>query len=417
MHLPVLTAALAFTLTVPAFALDWPQWRGPARDAHQTETGLLQQWPAGGPKRLWMFEKAGMGYSGFAVAGGKLFTMGVRDGQEVLYALDAATGKELWATPMGALYEKGGEKPDYNVNWGEGPRSTPTVDGDRVYALGAWGNLVCASTKDGKKLWSRTMQDLGGSTFGWGYSESPTVDGAKVVCTPGGPQGTIAALDKMTGKTIWQSKELTDQAQYASLVPATIHGVPQYVQRTMQALVGVAAKDGKVVWRSPWEGRTAMIPTPIVKGNFVFGTGGYGIGCKMVEVKADGTASEVYRHGNMENHHGGVILIGDYIYGHSKQGWTCLDFKTGEPKWVENQKLKKGAIAYAGGRLYLLDEKTGQVVLIEPSPEAWKEHGRFTLEPQSKVRNPKGAIWTHPVIANGRLYLRDQDLIYCYAVK
>jgi outer membrane protein assembly factor BamB len=318
---------------------------------------------------------------------------------------------------MGTLYEKGGEKPDYSIGWGEGPRSTPTIDADRVYALGAWGNLVCASTKDGKKLWSRSMQELGGKTFGWGYSESPTVDGPKVLCTPGGPEGAIAALDKMTGQTLWQSKELTDQAQYASLVPATIHGVPQYVQRTMQALVGVAAEGGKLLWRAPWEGRTAMIPTPIVKGNFVFGTGGYGIGCKMVEVKADGTANEVYRNGAMENHHGGVILIGDHIYGHSKDGWTCLDFKTGEPKWVEKQKLGKGAIAYAGGRLYLLGEKTGDVVLIEPSPAGWSEKGRFTLSPQSQVRNPKGAIWTHPVISNGRLYLRDQDLIYCYAVK
>ncbi len=415
MQLPSLALALTLTVAAPALALDWPQWRGPKRDGHQTETGLLKEWPAGGPKRVWMFEKAGLGYSGFSVVGGKLFTMGVRDGQEVLFALDTATGKELWAAPMGALYDE--DKPSYNVNWGEGPRSTPTVDGDCVYALGAWGNLVCASTKDGNKLWAKTMQELGGKTFGWGYSESPLVDGPKVLCTPGGSQGAVAALDKMTGAVLWQSKDLTDQAQYSSLVPATIHGVPQYVQRTMQALVGVSAKDGKVVWRSPWEGRTAMIPTPVVKDNFVFGTGGYGIGCKMVEIKADGTAIEFYRNGNMENHHGGVILIGDHLYGHSKQGWTCLDFKTGEPKWTEKQKLEKGATAYAGGMLYLLGEKTGQVVLLDPSPAGWSEKGRFTIEPQSSVRNPKGAIWTHPVIANGQLFLRDQDHIYCYAVK
>ena len=401
-----LTVTLAFTFT--ASALDWPQWRGPKRDGHQTETGLLKQWPAEGPKRVWMFENAGLGYAGFSVAGGKLFTLGARDGKEQLLAFDAATGKELWASPISDVLSNG---------WGDGPRGTPTIDGDRVYALSGPGTLLCAQVADGKTLWTVDFKAHGGKTPSWGFTESPLVDGAQVVVTPGGPNGAVAAYDKMTGKPLWQSKNFTDNAQYSSLVPATINKIPQYVQLTMESIVGINSTDGSVVWRADWPGRTAVIPTPIVRDNFVFVTTGYGVGCKLVQVAPDNTASEVYRNGNMENHHGGVILVGDYLYGHSKQGWTCLDFKTGEPKWVEKQKLEKGAAAFADGMLYLLGEKTGQVVLLEASPSGWNEKGRFTIEPQTTIRAAKGAIWTHPVIANGRLYLRDQDHLYCYAVK
>jgi outer membrane protein assembly factor BamB len=408
MQLRPFALALTFTLAIPAFALDWPQWRGPKRDAHQLETGLLQEWPEGGPKRLWMYQNAGKGYAGFSVVGGKLFTLGTRDDQEILLALDAATGKELWATPISAVLPN---------KWGDGPRSTPTVDGDRVYALSGPGTLICAQVADGKSVWTQSMRDLGGKTPGWGYTESPLVDGGQVVVTPGGPNGTVAAFDKKTGKLLWQSKALTDNAQYASLVPATINKVPQYVQITMESVAGIHSKDGNVVWRSDWPGKTAVIPTPIVRDNFVFVTAGYGVGCKLIEIQPDNGAAEVYRNTNMENHHGGVILIGDHLYGHSKQGWTCLDFKTGEPKWVEKQKLEKGAIAYAGGRLYLLGEKTGQVVLLEPSPAGWNEKGRFRIDPQTTIRSSSGAIWTHPVVADGRLYLRDQDHLYSYAVK
>jgi outer membrane protein assembly factor BamB len=400
--------------TTPAGSgnFDWPTFRGAARDDISKETGLLKSWPPGGPKKLWSFDKAGMGYSGFAVAAGQLYTLGTRDDQETLLCLDAASGKELWATGFGP-----DKKSEYNVGWGEGPRSSPTVDGDRVYALGATGELVCLSSKDGKLLWKMNMRELGGKSFGWGYSESPLIDGAKVVCTPGGPQGAVAALDKMTGAVLWQSKGFTDTAQYSSLVPATIHGIPQYVQLTMQSIAGIAAADGKLVWRADWPGRTAVIPTPIVRDNQVFATSGYGVGCKAITVAADGTTTEVYRNNDLENHHGGVVLVGDHLYGHSKSGWTCLDWKTGEVKWRENGKLKKGAIHAADGMLYLLDEKSGECVLLEPNPTAWTENGRFKLDPQSPNRNPKGGIWTHPVVSNGRLYLRDQNLIHAYAVK
>lgn len=413
--LPILGALCAVTVHADNAAFDWPQFRGPNRDDVSKETGLLKQWPAGGPKKLWTFDKAGLGYSGFSVAAGHLYTLGLRDGVQTLICLDTATGKEIWAAPFGPETEK------YATKWGEGPRSSPTVDGDKVYALGAAGDLVCAATSDGKIAWQKKMADFGGKTHNWGYAESPLVDGPKLVCTPGGPQGTVVALDKKTGAVLWQSKELTDPAEYASLVPAAINGTPQYVLLTQQSLAGIAAKDGKVVWRAVWPGATAVIPTPIVRGNQVFATSGYKVGCKAVTVGSDGTTNEVFRNDDLENHHGGVVLVGDYLYGHSVSksslGWTCMDWKTGTVKWQEKSKLGKGCITSADGMLYLLDEKTGDCVLIEANPNAWTEKGRFKLEPLSANRSPQGGIWPHPVVSNGHLYLRDQEFISCYAVK
>jgi outer membrane protein assembly factor BamB len=402
-------AALLVTLSLPALAGDWPQWRGPNRDESSTETGLLKQWPASGPKRVWLFENAGQGYSGFAVAAGKLFTLGTRDGKEVLLALDANGGKELWAAPLGDILGNG---------WGDGPRSSPTVDSDRVYALSGKGNLVCVQAATGKVLWTKSMQEVGGKTPGWGYAESPLVDGKLVLATPGGDKGTMAAFDKMTGAPVWQSAEITEGAQYSSIIPATINGKKQYVQLVMQTLFGVDAATGKLIWRSPWSaGRTAVIPTPIVKGDEVFISSGYGAGCKKVKVNGS-EATDVFMNKDLENHHGGVILAGDYLYGHSnKGGWTCMSFADGSVKWVEKSALGKGAIGHADRMFYCLEEKTGNVALIEASPAGWNEKGRFKLDPQSTIRSPKGAIWTHPVIANGRLYLRDQNYIYCYDVK
>lgn len=404
MKLPVALFALTLSTT---FAADWPQWRGPNRDDNSTETGLLKQWPAEGPRRAWLFDKAGMGYAGFSIAKGKLFTLGTRDGKEILLALDANTGQELWATPVGDILTNG---------WGDGPRSTPTVDGDRVYAMSGQGNLVCASVADGKLVWTKSMKELGGKTPGWGFTESPLVDGKLVLCTPGGDQGTMAALDKMTGNVVWQCADITEGAQYSSIVPATIGGKKQYVQLVMQTLFGVDAATGKLIWSSPWSGKTAVIPTPIVKGDEVFISSGYGVGSKKVKVEGSG-ATDVFLTKDLQNHHGGVILVKDHVFGHSdRSGWTCLAFSDGSVKWADN-KLGKGAIAYADGMFYCLEEKSGAVVLIEASTDGFKESGRFKLDPQAANRNPKGRIWVHPVIANGKLYLRDQEFIYCYDVK
>lgn len=389
-------------------AADWPRWRGTDHTDHCKETGLLKQWPADGPKRLWTSKDVGLGYSSYAVAGGTLYTMGLVGDDEQVIALDTNGGRKLWAVTIGGRYQNG---------WGDGPRATPTVDGDRVYAMGGNGDLACLDAKSGRKLWSASMSGLGGKRPSWGYCESVLVDGDQVVCTPGGNKGAMAAFDKASGKLLWQSKEWKDDAQYASIVPTEIHGVRQYVQLTQKTVVGVAAKDGRLLWSSDWQGRTAVIPTPIVKGNEVYIASGYGVGCKKVRVNKDWSVDDVWVNKVMKNHHGGVILLDGHLYGYSDgPGWVCQSWDTGEEVWSERSGLRKGAIYYADGRFILLEEQTGNVALIEASAKGWKEISRFKLEPQTEQRNPKGKIWTHVVISGGRMYLRDQELLHCYYV-
>ncbi len=400
-------AVLATSGYRAAATTDWPQWRGSDRTGVSKETGLLTTWAASGPKRVWLYEKAGSGYSAPAIVAGKFYTVGTRANQEVLLVLDANTGKELWTANLGAILDN---------DWGDGPRGSPTVDGDRVFALSGTGNLVCVSAADGKVLWQTTMTSLGGRKPNWGYTESVLVDGELVLCTPGGAKGTVAALDKKTGQVRWQSKEFTDAAHYSSIVPARINDTAQYVQRTEKTIAGLAAADGKLLWETSFPGRTAVIPTPLVRGNEIYVTAGYGAGCKMVRIEADNKVTTVYENKVMKNHHGGVVLVGEHIYGHADHAWVSQNFKTGAEAW-NHRGLGKGAVGSADGMLYCLEETSGTVALVEASPQAWKEHGRFKLDPQSKIRSARGKIWTHPVISNGKLYLRDQDLIYCFDVK
>ncbi|MDH3717132.1 MAG: PQQ-like beta-propeller repeat protein [Planctomycetota bacterium] len=387
---------------------NWPQFRGPDRTDVSAEQGLLKEWPDGGPPRVWLYQDAGLGYSGPAIVDDRLFIMGARDGTEHLMALDVAAGKLLWSIELGEEFEN---------RWGNGPRGTPTVDGELVYALSARGNLVCARVTDGSQRWKTTMQALGGSTPNWGYCESVLIDGDRLVCTPGGEEGTLAALNKYTGEVLWQSKDFTDGAQYVSIIAANHNGVRQYIQLTKQTLVGVHADNGDVLWRSPWPGQTAVVPTPIFHDGSVYVTSGYGVGCQRVTLGPGHEVHQVYANKNMKNHHGGVVLVGDHLYGYSDGvGWLCQDFASGEKVWNEKRALGKGAVTCVDGRLYCLDESDGAVVLAEASPAGWTEHGRFVLEPQTKLRKPAGRIWTHPVVVGGRLYLRDQELLFCFDV-
>ncbi len=387
-------------------ALDWPQWQGPDRDNVSKEAGLLKEWPKGGPKRVWLYDNTGLGYGGPAILKGTLYISGARGGTEYLMAMDAGQGKELWAAEIG---------PILNNDYGNGPRGTPAADGERVYTLGGQGILICADAKDGKVLWKKTMSELGGRRPGWGYTESVYADDKNVYCTPGGSQGALAALDKSSGKVVWQSKEFTADAQYSSIVPANVNGTQELIQRTMNDLVGIDPKDGKVIWKSAFpEGRTAVIPTPVYHDGYVYITAGYGAGCKLVKIVGD-KAEDVYANKVMKNHHGGVVLVNGKIYGHADPGWVCQDFLTGKEIWSD-RKFGKGAVTAADGMLYCLEERSGTVALVEASPEGWHEHSRFTLEPLSKQRSPQGHIWTHPVIANGRLYLRDQEYLFCFDI-
>lgn len=400
---------LSLLALTPSFAADWPTFRGADRTDISTETGLLKTWPADGPKRVWLNEDAGLGYAGFAVVEGTLYTMGARDAVEYVIAIDATTGKEKWSAESGALLTNG---------WGDGPRATPTVDGGKVYALSGKGILVCLDATDGKELWRVSMtEDLGGKVPGWGYCESPLVSGENVIVTPGGAQGTLAAFNKVTGMKAWQSEKWTDGAQYSSAIAADHNATKQIIQLTMQSVAGVNAANGDLLWRTDFPGKTAVIPTPIFSEGQVFVTAGYGVGCKSFKVGPGNAIEELYASTDMENHHGGVILYQGHLYGHSgKHGWTCMDFKTGAVKWQEKKALGKGAIHCADGMFYCLEEKTGTVALIEASPEAWKERARFTLSPQTAQRNPKGMIWTHPVVSGGKLFLRDQELLFCFDV-
>ncbi len=398
-------------LPISLLADDWPQWQGPHRDGLSAETDLLQDWPAGGPPLLWKIDKLGGGYSAPAIAGGRIYGMSYRGGDEVVWALEEATGKPAWSSRIAAA--------DRAIGYAEGSRSTPTVEADRLYVLGAGGTVACLEKTTGKVLWQKNLiKDFGGRMMSdWGYSESPLVDGDRLVCTPGGPHGTVLALQKQTGNKLWQSEGLKDNASYASLIKVETGGIPQYVVLTDASVAGIAATDGKVLWRASRPGRTAVITTPIFHDNCVFVTSDYTVGCNLFRItSASGgfRAEEVYANKAMENHHGGVLLIGDYLYGHSENGgWVCLEFKTGKVMWKERSKFKKGAIGYADGRCYLRAEGSrGTVALMEPTPKGYIEKGRFD-QPDRSDKNS----WPHPVIANGRLYLRDQDILLCYDVK
>ena len=385
---------------------DWPQWRGPQRDAVSKETGLLKKWPENGPPLAWRVTGLGVGYSSVSIAGDRIYTMGDIGGSGQVIALALDGGKKLWTAKVG---RPGG---DY-----EGTRSTPTVDGDRVYALGQWGDLVCLDAASGKEHWRKNLEkDFGGRMMsGWGYSESVLVDGDKVVCTPGGPKGTILALNKNTGKEVWRTKDFTDSAAYSSIVPAEIAGRRQYVQLTDANVVGVAPEDGKVLWKAARRGRTAVIPTPIVHDDHVFVTSGYNVGCNLFKITKQGdkfSAQQVYANNDMENHHGGVVLVGEHVYGTGDNMLVCLDFKTGKEAW-KDRSVGKGSITAADGMLYVRSEGgEGTVALVEATPEEYREVSRFD-QPDRSDKN----AWAHPVIAGGKLYLRDQDVLFCYDVK
>ncbi len=401
-----------FSGATVAVAEDWPQWRGIERDGTSAETDLLEKWPDEGPKLVWLYKKAGPGYSGPAVVGNRVYLLIARKKKTQLVAINAETGEDVWTAEMGEIYRN---------NWGDGPRGTPTVDGDRIYALGGEGELVCARTQDGDVMWRVSMvDDLGGKIPVWGYSESVLVDGDHVICTPGGSQGAIVALDKLTGKIVWQTEDLTATAHYSSLLHAKFSPHPHYVQLLEDSVVGIAPQDGQVLWSQPWEGRVAVIPTPVVVENSVYVTSGYGAGCKLLKLAQNGNeiaATEAYNSKVMKNHHGGVVLVDGHIYGYSDNaGWMCHELESGKEIWTEREKLAKGSITYADGHLYCLSEETGELALIAASPDGWKESSRFKIDPQTTHRKPYGRIWTHPVISNGRLYLRDQELFFCFDI-
>ena len=390
------------------FAGDWPQWRGSDQTGLSQESGLLSAWPEGGPKLAWKATGLGEGYSSVAIVGPMIYTCGDIDGSSYLHAIEIGAAKPKWTKLIGKAGAPG---------WGgfKGPRSTPTVAHGKVYVLGQYGELVCYNAEDGALVWKKHMRDdLGGKSPAWGFSESLLVDGDWVLCTPGGKQGTLAALDRATGAVVWRSTQCEDPAHYASIVKAEILGVSQYVQLTPDSVIGVAS-DGALLWRAARKGKTAVIPTPIVEGNRVYVASGYGVGSNMFEItKENGTfqATEKYATKTMTNQHGGVVLVGQYLYGYcDSKGWTCQSLTSGEPVWTQKKEVGKGALAVADGMLYLRSEKKGTVALIKATPDGYQESGRF-IQPDFG----KPQTWAHPVISDKKLYLRDQDILLCYDV-
>jgi len=421
-RLKVLTTLLASTiLTATSHADDWPQWQGPHRDAISQEHGLLKEWPKDGPALAWETKGLGGGDSAPSVAAGQIFGMGNRGEDEVVWALSEKDGKELWATRLGPAFK---QRPSQGK---EGPACTPTVDGDRVYVEGLGGALACLEAKGGKILWQISLTgDLGGRPPMWSYRESPLVEGEKLICTPGGEGATMVALDKLSGKTIWKSQSAAAAgAAYSSPIAITFEGQRQYVQFAAKALLGVAAANGKVLWTyaRPSNGMGISCSTPVYHDGELFASSAYGAGGGLVRLvkDADGgiKAEEVYATKKMQNHHGCMVLLDGALYGANggnEGGFlACLDFQTGKVLWDGREdaqkRAPKGSIAFADGRLYYRTEK-GTVLLIEPSPKEYLERGRF--EQPERTKQP---AWAHPVIANGKLYVRDQETLFCYDVK
>lgn len=398
---------LFVAVSINALAGDWPQWRGPNRDAKSEETNLLEEWPEGGPPLAWKVNGVGGGFSTVSISKGTIYTLGdFKDDGCYAIALKESDGSEIWKTKIGNTSNHGGYP---------GPRCTPTIDGGQVFVLSADGDVACLDAKSGEKKWSVNFKtDFNGKIMsGWGYSESLLVDGNQVVCTPGGSDGTLLALDRNSGKELWRTKEWTDNAAYSSVIISTIEGTRQYIQLTDRSVGGVDPETGRLLWRADRPGKVAVIPTPVVSDNIVFVTSGYNVGCNGFRVTKDGSiwnAEQIYAEQKYANHHGGVVLLDGYVYGANGGTFRCLNVKTGEIVF-EGRSVGKGATLYANGHLILRSEK-GPVALIEATPDGLNEVSRFD-QPERSNRD----AWPHPVIANGKLYLRDQDLLLCYDVK
>jgi len=420
-----------------AAADDWPQWRGPNRDGISKETGLLAEWPEKGPPLAWKKKGLGGGDSTPSIAAGRIYGMSNRGDDEVVWALAEKDGSEIWATRVGPAYEQRRDQSS------EGPGSTPTVDGERLYVVGMSGNVACLRVEDGKVVWQRSMtEDFGGIVPPWSYRESPLVDGDRVICTPGGSEATIVALDKATGETIWTCRtsgaaEGDDQegaqirrrpgAGYSSPIAIDFEGRRQYVQFTADALVGVAAKDGHLLWsyEKPSNEHGINCSTPLFHDGLVFAASAYGNGGGAVTLSVDSErvgeesaagairAEEAYFTRRMQNHHGGMIVLDGCLYGanggNSGGFLACLDFRTGEQHW-RDRDAPKGSLTFADGRLYLRAED-GELILVEPSADRFLERGRF--EQPDRSSSP---AWAYPVVANGKLYVRDHDVLLCYDV-
>lgn len=393
-----------------AVAQGWTQFRGPGRNNISGETGLLKDWNQSPPKLLWTARGLGQGYSSVSLSGNLVYTMGTQGNEEAVIAIDVNTGQIVWTQPNGEMFQN---------DQGNGPRSTPTIEGDKVYALGANGNLICLSAKEGSVDWTKNiLQEFGASNIVWGISESPLIDGEKVICTPGGAGATMVALNKQTGEPIWKSAVPGNpKAGYASAIKISVGGIQQYVNFTHEGIMGVDARTGTPLWgNNRASNKTANCSAPVFFAgeNAVFYASGYGTGGALLRLSPAQNrvnAQVAFFTPDMKNHHGGMVEVDGFLYGSSDPGvLACINLRDGKTVW-QNRSVGKGALTCADGHIYLRSEN-GPIALVELNPREYVEKGQFN-QPD---RSGKSA-WPHPVVADGKLFLRDQDLLLCYDVK
>lgn len=410
--------ALLLPIGLLAVAADWPQWLGPTRDSVSKETGLLDRWPKEGPQLLWRVTGLGDGYGAPAVAGGRIYLIS-NEGMESenLRAMSVDDGKTLWTVRLGKVGNPD-QAPSYPAS-----RSTPTVEGDLVYAFSSDGDLACVESATGKVRWKiATRQAYAGEPGKWAYAESPLIDGDTLVVSPGGTQATLLAVNKKTGKLIWKSAIPGGEAAgYSSAIIVNGGGRRQYVQFLSKGVVGVDAKSGEMLWRYDMTSKgPANIPTPLGSGDYVYSTARSMTAGGLVHLqpKPGGgvNAEQVYFERGLPSAIGGAVKVGDILYGTTGEGLVAADFLTGKVRWT-NPSVGAGSVLYAEGNLYVYGED-GDVALVEATPQEYREKGRFT--PPDHPAHPRGArekSWAYPVVANGRLYLRDLGVMWCYDVR
>ena len=400
---PLLPAFQSSKADPKAAALDWNQFRGPKRDAQSPETGLLKQWPASGPAVAWKATAIGTGFSSVCHSGKFVFTTGEADGKCLLVAISIADGKVLWKLPFGGAFNE--------QQGGQGPRSTPATDGNLVIAIAPGGEIVCAQAATGRVVWQKNMKNFGASQPNFGFVESPFIDGNLVLVSPG---GSVAALSKMNGATVWQTKKLKGSTDYSSLSMAEMGKIKQYLVMTDKSVAGILATNGAILWEGDFPGDRAVVPTPVYANGMVFVAAGYGVGCKMFKVALAGgqmRATEAYANTQFQIHHGGMVLVGEHVYGLHDQGTLkCIDLATGNQVWAD-RSVGKGAIVYADGHLYCRGEGGG-VSLVEASPAGYKVKGSFTPAERNGSK-----CWAHPAVSGGKLFIREGDTLTAYAIK
>ncbi len=408
----ILRSLFIVIVSTPVFAADWMQWRGPNHDGVSTETGLLNAWPEGGPKLLWKSENLGVGYSDLIFHDNKIFSMGDNGDASTLFALDIANGNRLWTAKVG---EAGGNYP--------GTRCTPATDGKLVFAIGQFGDFVCVEAETGKLLWKvNVASEYGGKYMSsWNFSMSPIIDGDRVVLPIGGDNGAVIAFEKIAEgpKVLWQSKEITDEAAYTSIVPLTIDDKKQYIVLTAQRIAGLDPEDGKILWQAPFPGKVAVCSDPVywMDGKdtcYLMASSGYGVGVRGYKVTAkDGlfAVEEIFSDAKLQSHHGGLVQVDGHVYMLTQRELVCVDPVSGEILW-NNRSVGKGSIFAVDGKLIVRAEfGAGTVALVEATPEAYKEISRFD-QPDRSDKNS----WTYPQVYDGKLYLRDQNVLLCYMV-